>query len=260
MTHTPGEEHVSAEELIRYVDGEGPPGERTRIRRHLRRCPSCLKVTHELRGTTRALELRFAELDDEAAAASLPTSFRAVQRLRAAAPRRAYAPVMLPRAAAVLALAAIGAAAASPLRARVLDWLAGEGHPAPVSVPQAPPPSSRRAPVALPGEYRFIPEGEAFIVHFSGAQDGGSLTLRVSDGREVVLRMLASASAHPPVFVMPDGVRIGAAGAGGVRYSITLPPSVRTIVLRTDGEPPTTLSTRAVRERGETWIGLGFKR
>lgn len=251
---------MSAEELIRFVDGEGLPEERTRIRRHLRRCRPCLELTRDLRGTTRELELRFAELDDAAAAASLPASFQAVQRLRAARPR-AHAPRMLPRAAAVLALAAIGAAAASPLRSRVLDWLAGEGGAAPVSVPRSSPPSSRPAPVAVPEEYSFVPRGETFIVHFDGAQDESSLTLRVSDGQEAVLRMAAAASAHPPVFVMPNGVRIGAAGAGGVRYGITVPPSVRTIVLRTgDGEPPTTLSARTVREQGEAWIGLGRKR
>jgi hypothetical protein len=250
---------MSAEELLRFVDGEGLPEERTRIRRHLRRCRPCLELTRDLRGTTRELELRFAELDDAAAVASLPSSFQAVQRLRAA-PSRAHASGMLPRAAAVLALAAIGAAAASPLRSRVLDWLAGEGGAASVSVPRSPPSSSRPAPVAVPEEYRFVPEGETFIVHFNGAQDESSLTLRVSDGHEAVLRMAAAASAHPPVFVMPNGVTIGAAGAGGVRYGITVPPSVRTIVLRTyDGEPPTTLSARTVRERGEARIRLGRK-
>ncbi len=251
---------MTAEELIRFVDGEGLPGERTRIRRHLRRCRPCLELTRGLRGTTRELELRFTVLDDAAAAASLPGSFQAVQRLRAA-PSRAPAPRMLPRAAAVLALAAIGAAAASPLRSRVLDWLAGEGGTPPVSVQQPPASSSRPAPAAVPEEYRFIPEGETFIVHFDGAQDESSLTLRVSDGQEAVLRMAAAASAHPTVLVMPNGVRIGAAGAGGVRYGITVPPSVRTIVLRTDGaEPPTTLSARTVRERGEAWIRLGRER
>jgi anti-sigma factor RsiW len=250
---------VSAEELIRFVDGEGAPMERTRIRRHLRRCRPCLELARDLRGTTRALELRFTELDDAAAAAYLPSSFQAVQRLRAA-PSRARAR-MLPRAAAVLALAAIGAAAASPLRSRVLDWLAGEGGAASVSVQRPPPSSSRPAPVAVPEEYRFIPEGDTFIVHFNGAQDESSLTLRVSDGHEAVIQVAAAASAHPPVFVMPNGVRIGAAGAGGVRYGIAVPPSVRTIVLRTDdGEPPTTLSARTVRERGEARIRLGPKR
>lgn len=248
---------MSAEELIRFVDGEGLPEERTRIRRHLRRCRPCLELTRDLRGSTRELELRFADLDDAAAAASLPPSFQAVQRLRAAR-SRAHAPRMLPRAAAVLALAAIGAAAASPLRSRVLDWLAGDGGAATVSVPRPPPPSARPAPAAVPEEYRFVPEGETFIVHFSGAQDESSLTLRVSDEHEAVLRMAAAASGHPAVFVMPNGVRIGAAGAGGVRYAITVPPSVRMIVLRThDGEPPTTLSARTVRERGEAWIRLG---
>ncbi|CAA9339356.1 MAG: hypothetical protein AVDCRST_MAG68-2868 [uncultured Gemmatimonadetes bacterium] len=249
---------MSAEELIRFVDGEGLPEERTRIRRHLRRCGPCLELARDLRGTTRELELRFADLDDAAAAASLPPSFQAVQRLRGARPR-AHASGMLPRAAAVLALAAIGAAAASPLRSRVLDWLAGDV--ASVSVPRSPPPSSRPGPVAVPEEYRFVPEGETFIVHFNGAQDESSLTLRVSDGREAVLQIAAAASAHPAVFVMPNGVRIGAAGAGGVRYGITVPPSVRTIVLRTHGgDPPTTLSARTVRERGEAWIRLGPQR
>jgi hypothetical protein len=260
MTQTPGEAHVSAEELIRFVDGEGVPGERTRIRRHLRRCRPCLELARDLRGTTRALELRFADLDDAAAAAFLPPSFQAFQRPRAA-PSRAHARWMLPRAAAVLALSAIGAAAASPLRSRVLDWLAGEGGAASVTVQRSPPSSPPPAPAAVPEEYRFVPAGETFIVHFDGAQDESSLTLRVSDGSEAVLRMAAAASAHPPVFVMPNGVRIGAAGAGGVRYGITVPPSVRTIVLRTSGgEPPTTLSARAVRERGEEWIRLGRER
>jgi len=251
---------MSAEELIRFVDGEGPPEERTRIRRHLRRCGPCLELTRDLRGTTRELELRFAELDDAAAAASLPPSFQALQRLRAAPPR-AHAYRMLPRAAAVLALAAIGAAAASPLRSRVLDWLDGEGGAAPVAVQPSPPSSSRAAPAAVPEEYRFIPQGETFVVHFNGAQDESSLTLRASNGNEAVLRVAAAASAHPAVFVMPNGVRIGAAGAGGARYGITVPPSVRTIVLRTaDGEPPATLSAQTVRERGEAWISLGRKR
>ena len=248
---------MSAEELIRFVDGEGFAEERTRIRRHLRRCRPCLEHARDLRGTTRALELRFADLDDAPAAEYLPSSFQAVQRLHAAPSR---APRMLPRAAAVLALAAIGAAAASPLRSRVLDWLSGEGGAATVSVQPSPPPASRPAPVAVPDEYRFVPEGETFIVHFNGAQEESSLTLRVSDGQEAVLRMTAAASAHPPVFVMPNGVRIGAAGAGGVRYGITVPPSVRTIVVRTDGEPPATLSARTVRERGEASIDLGRKR
>ncbi|HEX8359452.1 MAG TPA: hypothetical protein VF613_05070 [Longimicrobium sp.] len=251
---------MSAEELIRFLDGEGLPNERTRVRRHLRRCRPCLELTRDLRGTTRELELRFADLDDAAAAASLPSSFQAVQRLRAA-PGRARAPWMLTRAAAVLALAVIGAAAASPLRSRVLGWLSGEGGAASVSVQRPPPSTSRAAPAAVPEEYRFIPEGDTFVVHFNGAQDESSLTLRVSDGREAVLRMAAADSAHPPVFVMPNGVRIGAAGAGGVRYGITVPPSVRTIVLRTDGgEPPTTLTAREVRERGEARIRLGRER
>ena len=249
---------MSAEELLRFVDGEGFSEERTRIRRHLRRCLPCLALARDLRGTTRELELRFAELDDVAAAAYLPSSFQAVQRQHAA-PSRARG--MLPRAAAVLALAAIGAAAASPLRSRVLDWLSGDGGAASVTVQPSPPSSSRPAPVAVPEEYRFVPEGETFVVHFNGAQDESSLTLRVSDGQEAVLQMAAAASAHPSVLVMPNGVRIGAAGAGGVRYGITVPPSVRTIVLRTDGaEPPTTLSARTVRERGEAYIRLGPKR
>ncbi|HEX2189160.1 MAG TPA: zf-HC2 domain-containing protein, partial [Longimicrobiaceae bacterium] len=93
MTPSTREEHVSRDDLLRWLDGECAPGERARIGGHLERCAACMTTLETLRTRSERLDGLLRELDVERPGDHLPRRPPARRAPRWSAPVRRAAVV-----------------------------------------------------------------------------------------------------------------------------------------------------------------------
>jgi anti-sigma factor RsiW len=232
MTPSGREDHVSQDDLLRYLDGELSPGERARAGGHLDGCAACAVALGELRARSGRVDALLRELDAAPAEGLPPRTLPAAARRR----RGWQAPS---RRAAVAAGLLLGAAAlAPPLRAAAGDWLAGAwaalaGSPRQAPAPSPAPPAAQTPSSAAGSGVRLAPRGDEFVLEFATRQAGGTLTVRPEPGPEVAVE--AAGAGGAPLLVLPGGVRIRNTAASTASYRVALPPAVRRVRVRVGG-------------------------
>lgn len=225
--------HLDEGELMRYVDGEGSPTERTVWERHLAGCDRCAADIDAVGSESRLLSGWLDRADFEAdlpsdltapgAAPAVASDDAAVISLdgrrpagrRDARHRSGWSPWL--RAAAALVLLA-GPLAAIPA---VRTWVIERVSPAETSpsAALADPEATQPSPVI-----RFLPDPGTFTVRVE-APAGGQLAIGRSTGEEAQLRL--SGDGPDPV-VAASSVRLQSTAADG-RYALLLPVSVTTV-------------------------------
>ena len=239
MSHSREEPHVSDEVLLLELDGEVEGETREAIRAHLHRCPECLGRAEEIRELSAEFEEQLAALDRVPPASLLPRSLHEVRLRHGQAPRSAR-PV-LRRAAAVLLLVAAGGLVASPLRARVIDWVERRLGEAAALVGITPAPSPPRAVGApreeqerYPSDFSFTPEGAELQVEFAHAQGSGVLHVTGTREGSASFRVLGSES----VLVLPSEIRVRNTAWSRASYRLGVPGTVEAVRVVVRGRPP----------------------
>jgi hypothetical protein len=121
---------------------------------------------------------------------------------------------------------------ASPVRARVLDWIRETFRPsasAPAEVP-ADRASAGHASV------EFLPVGHELNLEVVDAEAGGELRIGVNNGRAVVARALNATSAVE-LLVLPAGLRILNTAAHAT-YDVSVPAQITRIRVQIGQEAP----------------------
>lgn len=234
--------HLDEAELVRYVDGEHPPDEALRWRRHVDTCAACRREVADIRAESALFSGWLDRADFEAdlspapplatapAAGSrgAPGTGVAAQTSRNGRPvraaRRLAASPWL-KAAVIVLLVAAPLAAFPGVRAWV-SRVAGGGE------------AAVEAPVeAVSGPViRFQPTAGSFTVRIDGPPLG-TLTLERAEGTEAVLRI--AGDAEP---VVSAGLLRIRAGQTGAEYRLTLPAIVADVRVE--------LGERAIRVTG----------
>ncbi len=259
MTHPPGEGHMSDDVLLRFLDGEVTGEMRKHVRAHLRRCGTCLRRAREIRGLLAETDAILAELGSTPPGSLLPRTLSEVRRRRGRPAARGTAAVR--RAAAVLLLLAAGAAFASPLRARVLDWAEGRLTRAAQLLGIAPAPA-RPAEGAAPvppdpggaaSELRFVPEGDGLRIDFAAAQEHGALlVVSAAEGPSAAFRVADADTARAPVLVLPSEIRVRNAASGRAGYHLSVPRTVDSVAVVVGGGAPVVVHTAGLPPGGRT--------
>jgi hypothetical protein len=136
------------------------------------------------------------------------------------------------KAAAVVLLIAGAAALASPVRARVLDWIR-DAFLTPASAPAVAPADAASAGHA---SVEFLPVGHELNLEVVDAEAGGELRIGMNDGRAVVARTL-NATSTVELLVLPAGLRIVNTAAHAT-YDISVPAQVTRIRVQIGQEAP----------------------
>ena len=234
MTHSPGEAHMSDEALLRYLDGEVTGEMRRTVRLHLRSCPTCLRRAREIRTLSGDLDGMLGHLDLEPSASLLPRTFKEVQLRRGQ--RRVSPGVPVRQAAAILLVLMAGALAASPLRARVLDWVsdrvAEAAHVlgiAPRAAPSTPRAIRPDAAAGEPSEFAFVPDGPELGLILSYRQAAGTLQIARGSEQSAVFRVLDPDTARAAVLVLPNAIQVRNSAASHSSYQLVVPPATRSV-------------------------------
>jgi hypothetical protein len=136
------------------------------------------------------------------------------------------------KAAAVVLLIAGAAVMASPVRARVLDWIRDAFRP-PASAPAVVSPDPAFADHA---SVEFLPVGDELNLEVVDAEAGGELRIDMNDGRAVVARALNPTSAVE-LLVLPAGLRI-VNSAARATYEVSVPAQITRIRVQIGQEAP----------------------
>lgn len=260
--------HISDGALVRYLDGACDADDCVQTEAHLAGCAPCAAHLAMLRHRSAALSQLLADAD-----AAVP-AFHAVRpeaagldlsaaRRRRAARRGASTPPWL-RIAAAMVLLLAGGVAASPLRARIVDWvreLWTQSEPRP-TVPATPVPGIASQPQAAPADagtrVRFTPTGPDLIVEVPAGASTGTLTLAVVAGSSAEVQIAGSGK----VLVLPGWVRITTSAADADRsplaVRVNVPATLRNVEIRAGDRTAESFSpgaigaggTREVRQSG----------
>lgn len=204
--------HLDQEQIQRSLHGELGLPERERIARHLAECGPCRDLLDQARHDEERIRELLRQVDHDmpavsAAAIAERSRGRSVFRewMRIESPRlRLAAAILLILTAAGVAYTAPG----SPLRGWI-DRIIGRGA-APVASTVGTDVPSPAAPVVDSDSAGIsVPPGERFTIQFVSTQTGGSVTISLSDGPEIVVRALlgdATFRADPDrLTIMSDG-------------------------------------------------------
>jgi anti-sigma factor RsiW len=225
--------HLTEGEAIRYLDGEGAPGERRRWAEHLDACERCARELDELGRLLNGVATSFAALDapPELLERTRPSPRAARPHASVRAP--GAGPVRWLRHAAAVLLLLLPLALVPPLRA----WIVERVHGTVGRGATAPPPDPAPAPAAAQagGRLRFVPGGEEVQVEVTAWQAAGTLTLRRWEGPAGVLEVVGG-SGDEGSMVSERVLRIESAPGSTASYELDLPASVRRVVVRVGGE------------------------
>lgn len=225
--------HLSAGDLIRYLDHQVDGAERRGAVRHLTGCEACAERLAALGEQSQQAAEYLASYQTDARADDM-TRARALAAARRARPaRRGWGSGAGIRAAAVLAVLATGAVAVQPVRAWMVDrWEALTGSlqdDAAVAVE-----SARIAESGSP--VAFVPVGDVFVLEVVNAQPTGSLTLEMEPGAEEATAQIVN-GAGETLLVLPSGVRVENTPGSTAAYRVTLPSNLRLVQVFAGGAP-----------------------
>jgi hypothetical protein len=224
--------HVADDVLVRIVDDEVSAHEHAYAHTHLETCSVCTERLSTISRRTHALSalLQVADPGMPLMQPPSPSSAALPQTLRAS--RRRYAVPVWLKAAAVVLLIAGAAVMASPVRARVLDWIRDAFRP-PASAPAVMPTDRASAGHA---SVEFLPVGNELNLEVVDAEAGGELRIGMNDGRAVVARARNATSAVELV-VLPAGLRIVNTAARAT-YDISVPAQITRIRVQIGQDAP----------------------
>lgn len=240
--------HLSEGDLVRFLDRQAPAADLGWMTAHVASCGRCAGRLETLRSQSEAVSRYVGSLDAGVVADDLSRA-RALAAARRAA-RPAATPRRVPsygwmRAAAAIAVVAVGALGIQPVRAWVADqWAALTGDeaiaPAPVATP---------ASVLAEGSVvSFEPAGDVFVLEIRNAQAVGDVHLRITDVPRASATVMDGAD--EAILVLPSGVRIENAEGSTASYSITLPSTLRLVQIFADGRP---IALLPVEDSGADW-------
>jgi hypothetical protein len=223
MTTQSNDVHVADDVLVRIVDDEMFAPEHAHAHSHLETCRFCTERLSTIARRTHALSALLQVADPAMPLMQPPSPSSAGLPQPLPASRRRYAVPAWLKAAAVVLLIAGAAVMASPVRARVLDWIRDTFRP-PVSAPAVVPADRASAGRA---SVEFLPVGHELNLEVVAAEAGGELRIGVNDGRAVVARAL-NATGAVELLVLPAGLRIVNTAARGT-YDISVPAQITLI-------------------------------
>lgn len=232
MTTQSKDLHVADDVLVRIVDDEMFAHEHAHAHSHLGTCSVCTERLSTIERRTHALSalLQVADPGMPLMQPPSPSSAGLPHTLRAS--RRRYAVPAWLKAAAVVLLIAGAAVMASPVRARVLDWIR-DAFRSPASAPAAVPADPASAGHA---SVEFLPVGHELNLEVVDAEAGGELRIGRNDGRAVVARALNATSAVE-LLVLPAGLRIVNTAARAT-YEVSVPAQITRIRVQIGQEAP----------------------
>lgn len=224
--------HAGDDALVRYLDGESEPEERRQVDSHLAECGECAARMETLGRRSSSLAAILHRTPPEVPVfvprqAPSPAQRRAAARWGGSGARGAWL-----RAAAIAALVLGVGVMASPLRARVIEWVRQgweqlTGTAAPVAPIPTPPPAEPVATTRL----RFAPPGDLLVVEAGAHPAGASLRLLRHPGEEVEVEVRNGGG----ILILPDRVRLLSEGTLPAEYQIHLPDGVRGVEIRRAG-------------------------
>jgi anti-sigma factor RsiW len=240
MSVTLADGHLSDGEMVQLMDGELAGPERERADAHLTACEVCGGRLRRLRGRSLRLGALLREADWEVPPAQAPDELSVRRARRAAAP----APRSWLRAAAVVLVLLGVVVVASPLRARVTDWLTDTwaqitgAETRPTASP-APPPGERTAGTRV----RFVPVGGVFTVELDHPQREGTATLRLSGSDSATVEQVGG-GAPVELLVVPSESRVRVRNRPGDTsdYRVRVPEGAREVRIRLGDRPAVTVS------------------
>jgi anti-sigma factor RsiW len=247
MTGTqPTSRHPSDAVLLRQLDGALGEQVTGRLTAHLERCQACRRRSAALRAQSAAAAEYLRSLPDGADTAAA-ARMRARTATRVAESRRArvgrqWRGWAAAAATAGLVMLSLGV---DPLRAWVLARL-GIG-----SAPTAAPAGAR--PVSLPpvivgsdgSVVSFPTASSTFELVVQEAQPSGEIRVQVRAGDRVTAQMVGAGGES--MLVLPSGLQIENSAASTASYRISVPASVRVIVVRIGGAPSQIVPVDATR-------------
>jgi hypothetical protein len=215
MTMHSNDLHVADDVLVRILDDAAFAQEQSLAHSHLAGCSTCTARLSTIERRSGALRTLLQEADPAMPLMQLPVSRTGGRLHGMPAPPARHRPRAWLKAAAVLLLIAGAAVMATPVRARVLDWIRDTFRsPAPAGAPV-------ESESASPSSVEFVPQGDELVIHIVDAGAGGELRIRPHDGASVLARAL-NATSRVELLVLPDGLRIVNTGARAT-YEVAVP-------------------------------------
>lgn len=221
--------HLRDPDLIRYLDGEGPTDQRERAREHLGECSSCQQRLNLLRARSAALSGLVDQIPvPEREIAGPPMAARTA----AAGPRASASggrSIGLLKAAVIVLLVAAPAIGMVP---PVRDWIATQWSAITAS-PEARDGSGASAAPSARSAVSFVPSDRTLNLWLERAP--GPETIRIVPSQTERVTVETVGPAGDRLFLRPDGVRIDNASAANVRYVVTVPSSLESVVVYVAG-------------------------
>jgi hypothetical protein len=213
--------HLDEEQVQRLLHGETAPPAETAMRDHLACCADCRSRVAEAEREERWVLERLRRVDH----APPPVVVEAIMgrgRRRAVGWGRLAAGMLLALAAVGVAYAAPGSPFRGVLR-RIVEWV-GASSKAP----------SHAAPSAKAGGGQAgiaVAPGDRLTIAFAGDQSGGTATVSLTDGADVVVRALGGTTTFTSEV---DRLSIEHRGAPG-RFEILIPRGAPSVEIRVGG-------------------------
>jgi hypothetical protein len=257
MTHTTpaGNSHLDEGEIMRYIDGEMPVGERSRAATHLLTCAECVAAVDALRTDRQRFAEFLAEspvpaLDSARRAQSLARIERSTTRTQRTADRsRALG---FAKAAAVGAVLVASMLATSPGRAFVSDLWSTVSARVDRLVTNRPEVSSPESVALNNASIGFVPTQEVFRLQVRTPQQQGSLTLSLAAGASVTARAV-NTSDPVDIVVLPGGLRIENRPEASANYAVTVPRNLREVRVQVGEAPELVYSIESL---ATSWISV----
>ena len=213
-----GSAHLEDGELVRLLDGELGPGERSVAEAHVAACGRC-RIAHD------RIAARTARVSSALALIDGVRARNGSEAIRSTEFRRAPGAGWL-RAAVIAALVvAIGALGSSTVRGWIVEgWEAVLGVSG-SSEPAADPASGPPGPGAV--RARFVPRSGALLVRLENRPAGGVLSVEISeDGSRSVVFMSGS---EEGLLVLPAGLVIQNAPGSRADYRLLIPRDLTSV-------------------------------
>ena len=213
--------HLDQEQVQRPLHGETAPPAEAAVRDHLARCEECQSRVAQADSEERWVLERLRRVDH----VQPPIAVEVVMergRRRPARWGRLAAGIFL-------ALAAVGVAYAAPgspfhgVLQRIVEWVRGSPKP---PIPAAP------SPEAVGGQAGIaVAPGDRLTIAFAGEQSGGTATVSLTDGSDVVVRALGGTTTFTSEV---NHLSIEHRGAPG-RFEIQIPRGAPSVEIRVGG-------------------------
>lgn len=246
MIHAPpSDPHLDDGVVVGLLDGQADPTQRARAEAHLAACSFCAERLDTL--GRRSLTLSALLIRGDFPVPAIPATIAPMDELAARRATRSAPALSWLRAAAVIAVLALGALASSPLRAWMRDLLAGAGGSTAVVATK---PSGRTPLTEAPqasARIQFTPSEEVLSVRIAASQASGSLVLSAAPGTTAWAEVRAPVgSASVELLVLPTALRIANRAGSTADYHVAIPASVRRVRVLVAGAQTATVEAGEV--------------